>query len=83
MEYVIPFLRKVPLRLALLLYGASFVLMWLASLIGLGGRFYAGDFVLLLAILLNFSMMGVVLCGYVYPAFMRFGRQLLNQLLID
>lgn len=78
MEYVVPFLRKVPLRLALLLYAASFILIWLASLIGLGGRFYVGDFVLLSALLLNLAMISVVLCGYIYPVFMRFGRQLLG-----
>jgi hypothetical protein len=67
------FLRRMPLwqvPIGLLL---GLALVYAASLIGLGGRFYLGDTLALTGLALYLAALVVAAYGYLYPALSRLG----------
>ena len=68
------FLRKMPLWQVPIVLFLGLALIYVASLIGLGGRFYVGDILALIGIMLWLVAITVAIYGYLYGVIMRFFR---------
>gem|GEM_PF-6024760 len=64
-----------PLWQTPIVYVLGLALMYIASLVGLGGSFYAGDLLAMIGALTCIAAIFVAGYGYLLPFLLRFGKE--------